>query len=124
MNEKNRPLSPHLTIYRPQFTSVLSIAHRITGVVNFIGLIFFTLWIISASMGEDSFSCIQNFLNSYLGKVFLLGWTLALFYHLLNGIRHLVWDFGFGFELKNAFITGLVVVVTSFILTCFIWICI
>ena len=122
MSQNNRPLSPHLQVYRPQLTSVLSILHRATGVVLAIGTLLLTYWLAAAAGGPESFETAQSIIGSFIGQLFLFGWTFALFYHLCNGIRHLYWDAGFGFELPDVYKTGWAVVVASGVLTVASWI--
>ena len=107
MPSTERPLSPHLQIYRPQITSVLSIVHRLTGVALTLGTLLLTWWLVSAAYGPDAFADAQGFLASWLGQLLLWAFTFALFYHLGNGIRHLAWDFGWGFELSQVRASGL-----------------
>ena len=118
----NRPLSPHLQIYRPQLTSILSIIHRSTGFVLGVGTLLLAWWLIAAAMGPGAFETVQWFNGSWIGRLILLGFTFSLFYHLLNGIRHLFWDIGTGFEIKTVNFTGLVVVVFSMGFTGLAWI--
>ena len=101
MSPMERPLSPHLQIYRPQITSVLSIAHRLTGVALTLGTLLLTWWLVSAAYGPNAFADAQAFVGSWFGQLLLWAFTFALFYHLGNGIRHLAWDFGWGFELSE-----------------------
>ena len=96
---KNRPLSPHLTIYRPQLNSVLSIMHRITGIMLFVGLLLLILWFFSMALGKTSFDLFDYYINSLLGHLILFGCLCALWFHFFTGIRHLFWDFGIGFNL-------------------------
>lgn len=117
----NRPLSPHLQVYKPQLTSVLSILHRGTGVMLFIGLIPLTLWLMSIGASDPLLNCFKDCLRSQLGMVMLIGWSFCLFYHLCNGIRHLFWDMGKGFEMKNVHRSGWTVVFASFALTAGLW---
>ena len=121
MPTRNRPLSPHLQVYKPQLTSVLSILHRGTGVVITMGAVIIAWWVWSVSGSTESFACVSGFLNSVFGKLLLLVWTLCTCYHLSNGIRHLVWDFGFGFELDQAYFSGKLVLATTVILTGMVW---
>ena len=102
----NRPLSPHLQIYKPQLTSVLSILHRITGVALALGTILLVYWLIAVASGPVSFSMAQGLVGAWYGRLLLLGWTFALFFHLVNGIRHLCWDAGYGFDLKTVYASG------------------
>ncbi|MDA9772439.1 succinate dehydrogenase, cytochrome b556 subunit [Amylibacter sp.] len=116
----NRPLSPHLTIYRPQMSSISSILVRITGVSLTLGFILIITWLLSASTNVYYFDCINSILTSWFGIVVLIGSVWALCYHSLGGIRHLIWDMGFGFDLKIADRLGWMVIVGSFILTIFV----
>ena len=122
MANENRPLSPHLQVYRPQLTSVLSILHRITGIGLAIGTLLLVWWLIAAAIGPTAFNTVQSFIGSIIGRILLLGWSFALFYHLSNGIRHLVWDAGKGFELTTAYASGRLVVAGSVVLTAISWI--
>ncbi len=122
MTDLNRPLSPHLQVYRPQWTSVLSISHRITGVALAVGTLLMVYWLAAAASGPEAFASAQELVGSFLGRLFLFGWTFALFYHLCNGIRHLMWDAGYGFELENAYRSGLAVLAGSAGLTVLFWI--
>ncbi len=116
-----RPLSPHFQIYRPQITSVLSITHRITGLILSLGALFLVIWLVLAASGEVAFRAGQAIAGSWLGYAFLILFSLCLFYHLLNGIRHLFWDMGHGFELPTVTRTGWAVVIGTFILTAIAW---
>ncbi len=121
MPSVNRPLSPHLQIYRPQLTSVLSILHRATGVFLSLGALALVYWLLAASQGADAFAAAQGVLGSFVGRLLLLGSTFALFYHLGNGIRHLVWDAGFGFDLRSVTVSGWIVVGAAAVLTLLSW---
>ncbi|MDB4078848.1 succinate dehydrogenase, cytochrome b556 subunit [Amylibacter sp.] len=116
----NRPLSPHLTIYRPQMSSISSILVRITGVSLALGFILIITWLLAASTNIYYFDSINSILTSWFGIVVLIGSVWALCYHSLGGIRHLIWDMGFGFDLKIADRLGWMVIVGSFILTIFV----
>lgn len=122
MATNNRPLSPHMQVYRPQLTSMLSILHRATGVALAFGTLLLVWWLIAAATGPTAFDDVQSFIGSIFGRILLFGWSYALFYHLCNGIRHLVWDSGRGFELNTAYASGWLVVVTSIVLTVICWI--
>ena len=113
----NRPISPHLQVYRPQLTSVLSILHRITGVALAIGTILLVYWLIAAASGPVAFASAEALIGSWIGRILLFGWTFALYFHLTNGIRHLFWDAGFGFELKTVYASGWTVVALAAVLT-------
>ena len=117
-----RPLSPHLQVYRPQITSALSIFHRITGVALAVGTLLLVWWLVAAASSAGAFALAQGFIGSWIGLLLLFGWTLALFYHLCNGIRHLAWDAGFGFELPSVHATGIAVLVATVVLTVAAWI--
>ena len=117
-----RPLSPHLQVYKPQLTSFLSIMHRVSGVVAFMGSLFVMLWLVSLAWDADLYEFLQRIVVSLPVQVVLFFWSLALIYHLLNGIRHLMWDAGKGFELAEIYKSGKLVVVLSFLITGFIWI--
>jgi len=122
MIHNERPLSPDLQIYRPQLTSVLSIAHRLTGVALGIGSPLLVWWLLAAAAGPSAYAALQGFLASWLGLLLLLGWTFSLFYHLCNGIRHLFWDAGYGFDLETIYASGWTVVTVSIGLTLAAWI--
>ena len=118
---KERPISPHLQVYKPQITSVLSIFHRITGVALAFGLILLVAWIFTLSLGEEYFEYFSLFIKSWFGLLILFGFTLALNYHFCNGIRHLFWDAGYGYEIETVHKSGLAVLFVSFSLTTLIW---
>lgn len=121
MTSRNRPLSPHLQVYRPQLTSVLSITHRLSGIALALGTFLLVWWIASVVRGPESFATVQHFIASFIGRLVLFGWTWALFFHLANGIRHLAWDAGWGYELKDTYRSGWLVVVASVVLTLLAW---
>ena len=118
----NRPLSPHLQVYRPQLTSVLSILHRATGIALSVGALYLAIWVMYAASGAGNYEAFQSFNTSILGRILLGGWLFSAFYHLCNGIRHLFWDAGYGFELEDAYRSGWIVVVVSLIATVLSWI--
>ena len=118
---RNRPLSPHLQVYKPQVTSVLSIFHRMTGVALSAGLVLLVGWIFSLSLGENIFKYYAYFLGSWLGLLIMFSFTFALNYHFCNGVRHLFWDAGYGYEISTVYKSGLAVVIISILLTCLIW---
>jgi succinate dehydrogenase / fumarate reductase cytochrome b subunit len=122
MARPNRPLSPHLQVYRWQWTMALSILHRITGVALGAGSLLLVYWLTAAATGPEAYARAQGFIGSWFGLLLLFGFSLALFYHLANGIRHLFWDAGRGFELKTAYASGLAVLVAAVVLTGFAWI--
>lgn len=121
MSMQERPLSPHLQIYRPQWTSVLSITHRLTGVLLSVGLIPLVVWIVALGSGPDAFSSVRVVYSHPLMILVWGAWTFALFYHLCNGVRHLLWDAGYLLDLKGAFVSGLTVVIVAIVLTAISW---
>jgi succinate dehydrogenase / fumarate reductase cytochrome b subunit len=121
MAQVERPLSPHLQVYKPQLTSVLSILHRITGIGLGIGTVLLAWWLVSAAYGPDHFEAARSFIGAWFGRLLLFGFTFSLFYHLCNGIRHLFWDAGWGFQLKTAYASGWLVVIASIGLTIVSW---
>jgi succinate dehydrogenase / fumarate reductase cytochrome b subunit len=121
MATDNRPLSPHLQIYRPQLTSVLSITHRFTGIILSAGLIAVVLWVIALASGPEQYDRFLAVASHPAGLIAMVVWTLALFYHLLNGIRHLLWDAGWLLDLKGAYASGYMVVTGAVLLTALSW---
>ena len=121
METNQRPLSPHLQIYRPQWTSVLSILHRISGVLLSVGTVLMVVWLVALAQGEQAYQAMIAFMSSAPVLLALVGWTLALFYHLLNGIRHLLWDTGTMLELKPARASGWMVAILALVLTAVVW---
>ncbi|MEG3619356.1 succinate dehydrogenase, cytochrome b556 subunit [Magnetovibrio sp. PR-2] len=121
MPDTNRPLSPHLQVYRPQITSVLSILHRITGVALSFAALLLAYWLISAAYGPEAFERAQALLESWFGRLVLFGFTFALFYHMCNGIRHIGWDMRLGFDLPTVRFTGLLSVLVAAALTIITW---
>jgi len=117
-----RPLSPHLQVYKPQITSVMSITHRATGIALAAGTLLLVTWIIVVAVGDPAvYAGFSRFVASWFGMLLLLGWSAALFYHLLNGIRHLFWDAGYGFELPTMQATGYGVLIGTAVLTLLAW---
>ena len=121
MNDFKNPLSPHLQIYRWHISSLLSITHRISGVVNLLALILIFFWLIALSLGTNNYESFLLLINSFFGKFILIGFTWSMIFHLLSGVRHLVWDLGYGFEIKTANISGVVVIISSLVLTIIFW---
>lgn len=117
-----RPLSPHLQVYKPQLTSLTSILHRFSGIALSAGILYLLCWLLAVAQGPESFDRLQDFNGSIIGRLLLLGWSVAFFYHLLNGIRHLAWDAGFGFELKAAYKSGYAVLIGTAVLTVAAWV--
>ena len=122
MTAHDRPLSPHLQVYRPQLTAILSITHRLTGLALLVGTLLFTYWLVAAASGEASYETASEVIGSFFGRLFLFGWSIALFYHLCNGIRHLFWDAGYGYDLPTAYRSGYAVVAGTGALTLIAWI--
>ena len=125
MKTHPRPLSPHLQVYKlhTKVTSMLSITFRVFGAVLMTaGTFFFLLWIVAAAMGESAFAAIQGFYGSWFGYLVLFGLTVVLFYHLTNGIRHLLWDTGFGFDMPTLRKTGAVAIGSAVVLSVLAWI--
>lgn len=121
MGTRSRPLSPHLQVYRFEWTMLLSITHRITGVGLAVGSILLVWWLTALAIGPEYFSTAQTILGSWIGRLLLLGWSWALFYHFCNGIRHLCWDAGWGYEIDTARKSGLAAVAGSVLLTLIFW---
>lgn len=121
MAQRERPLSPHLFIYRPQLTSVLSISHRFTGVGLGVGALFLVWWLLAAAAGPEAYALVEAFFGSWIGIVFLAGFSFSLFYHLANGIRHMFWDAGLGFENETITRTGIVMLLAAIVLTAGAW---
>jgi len=122
MTDNQNPLSPHLQIYRWHISSLLSITHRISGVINLFALILIFFWLLVLSFGEINYESFLLLINSFIGKFFLIGFTWSMSFHLLSGLRHLIWDFGYGFEIKTANISGIIVIISSLILTVIFWV--
>ena len=121
MNDSKNPLSPHLQIYRWHISSLLSITHRISGIINLIALILIFFWLIILSFGASNYELFLLIINSFFGKFILIGFTWSMIFHLLSGIRHLAWDLGYGYEIKTANISGIIVIVFSLALTIIFW---
>jgi succinate dehydrogenase / fumarate reductase, cytochrome b subunit len=121
-SKRSRPLSPNIQIYRPQLTSVLSIANRITGVILSLYAVVLVAWLVAAAEGPHAYATIQVVMQSWAGQIFLFVCTFSFFLHLCGGIRHLVWDAGYGFELGAIYASGWTVVGASTALTAIAWI--
>lgn len=122
MSTRNRPLSPHLTIYRLPLVALMSVSHRATGAALAAGLMALAWWLGAAATGPEAFAAAQGVVGSPLGRLVLLGFTASLFYHLCNGIRHLLWDAGRCYDLKRANLGGKVVLAVTAALTAVAWI--
>ena len=121
MNDSNNPLSPHLQIYRWHISSLVSITHRISGVINLLALILIFFWLLGLSFGESNYELFLLIINSFFGKFILIGFTWSMSFHILSGIRHVAWDLGYGFEIKTANISGIIVIICSLVLTIIFW---
>jgi succinate dehydrogenase / fumarate reductase, cytochrome b subunit len=117
MKYKNNPLSPHLQIYKWQISSLLSIAHRIVGVINIIAITAICIWSLLLLLGTENYQPINSFLNTFLGKFIAVSLCWSFSFHILNELRHLIWDLGYGFDLKVSKITGVLALIGSFVLT-------
>ncbi|MBY6205782.1 succinate dehydrogenase, cytochrome b556 subunit [Halomonas denitrificans] len=120
-SDDQRPLSPHLQIYRWEWTMAGSILHRISGLLLSAGMVLVTVWLVALAAGPDAFGRVQGVLATPVAIALLVGWTLALFYHLLNGIRHLFWDAGMMLDLGPARASAIAVAVTALVLTAVVW---
>ena len=120
---KARPLSPHIQVYKPQLTSFMSILHRITGVVLSFGIVVLVAWLAALADGAEAYADFITCAQSLVGQVILFGLTAALFYHLCNGIRHLMWDSGAGLDIRTAYKTGYAVLAVATLLTALVWLC-
>ena len=121
MSDKN-PLSPHIQIYNWHISSLISISHRITGVINIIALTIICFWIASFLFENSIYSNVQNIFNSFFGKLLVIGITWSFSFQILSEIRHLFWDLGYGFEIKTSKISGVIVIFGSFVITILIYI--
>ncbi len=121
MSSSHRPLSPHLQIYRLPLLAVMSITHRIAGVALAIGLLLLAWWLGALAAGPGAYGAVQAVLGSLIGRVVMLGFTGALFYHLFNGLRHLLWDIGWGFEIPQAYNSGRTVIAVAALATVVTW---
>ena len=118
---ENRPLSPHIQIYKWHISSLVSISHRITGIINFFAITLICFWFAFMLLGETNYQIIKNFLQTFAGKFILIGITWSFSFQMLSEIRHLIMDYGYGFELQKTKVTGLLVIFGSIILTILIY---
>lgn len=121
MSQHERPLSPHLSIYRWPVTMTVSILHRATGLALSAGFVVFCLWLYDAAAGAEAYARFMACADTLLGKLFFIGVSFAFFLHLANGIRHLVWDVGYGFEIKTANASAWFVIVFAVLMTALFW---
>ena len=118
---RTRPLSPHLQVYRPQMTSVMSILHRAAGVVLTTGTLIMTAWLVSLALGKEAYDVVVMVIGHPLGQFVLFGYSVALIYHALNGVRHLGWDLGFGLTIPQVYKNGQIVLFLTVMLTMGLW---
>lgn len=121
---RQRPLSPHLQAYRPQLTSMMSITHRATGVALTTGTLVLAAWLVAVALGGETFAMMAMAVTHPLGQFVLFGYSAALIYHALNGIRHLSWDLGFGLTIPDIYRSGHIVLFLTFLLTACLWLAI
>jgi succinate dehydrogenase / fumarate reductase, cytochrome b subunit len=121
MAKAERPLSPHLQIYRWYLTMALSIAHRVTGSALALGLFLLTWWLLALASGPEAFATVQSVMRSWFGILVLFGYTFVVFFHFANGVRHLVWDAGYGFDPKTAYHSGIAVLAIAGAMTVVTW---
>ena len=121
MKENQNPISPHLQVYRWHVSSLLSITHRIAGVINLLALILIFVWLLSLNLGEYNYELFLLGINTFFGKFILITFTWSMSFHILSGIRHLAWDMGYGFEIKTANISGIIVIIFSLVITIMFW---
>jgi succinate dehydrogenase / fumarate reductase cytochrome b subunit len=118
---KDRPLSPHLQVYKPQITSMTSIFHRMSGVALALGLFMVSWALIALATGEEAYGVFTGFCASIIGQIILIGWSAAFFYHICTGIRHLIRDCGYLYENKHSVISGWIVLIAAFFMTAAVW---
>ena len=121
MSNNGRPLSPHLSIYRWPITMTMSILHRATGVAMSVGFIVLAGWLFDAAMGAETYAAMLSYLDTMVGRLLLIGWSFAFFFHLSNGVRHLIWDIGRGFEKATANASAWFVLLLAIVLTALFW---
>ncbi len=117
-----RPLSPHLQVYRPQLTSVLSIMNRLSGIAISVGTLLMVLWLVGSAGSARGFATMQGFMGSWFGVLLLMGWTVALVYHFVGSLRHLGWDAGYGFDLPEVYASGWAAVAATGVVSVLIWV--
>jgi succinate dehydrogenase / fumarate reductase cytochrome b subunit len=121
MSNHGRPLSPHISVYRWPITMVLSILHRMTGIALSLGFVVLVVWLFDAASGPEAYGVFESVMGSLVGKLLLIGWSFAFFFHLCNGARHLIWDTGRGFEKAQANLSSWTVLISSVALTAVFW---
>ncbi|WP_343312990.1 succinate dehydrogenase, cytochrome b556 subunit [Brucella sp. BE17] len=118
---RQRPLSPHLSIYKPKITMTMSIVHRITGAALYFGTLLLAAWLIAAAVSEEAFNCVNALYGSWIGLLVLFGYTWALLHHLAGGVRHFIWDMGAGLEKHIATKIAAITLIFSLAATVLIW---
>ena len=118
----SRPLSPHLEVYSPQITSVLSIMNRVTGIASSVGTLLLVWWLAAAASGPAAFARVQGFIGSWIGLFVLFGWTASLFYHFFGGLRHLAWDAGYGYSIEATHKSGWAAIIATVVSTILVWV--
>lgn len=118
----NRPLSPHLQVYRWSISMALSILHRVSGIALSVGTLLLTWWLVAAATGPEAFASVQAFMGSAIGLLLLFGWSVALIFHFFTGVRHLVWDAGYGYDAPKYNYSGWAVVIATGVTTLLVWI--
>jgi len=121
MSNHGRPLSPHISVYRWPITMVLSILHRMTGIALSLGFVVLVVWLFDAASGPEAYGVFESVMGSLVGKLLLIGWSFAFFFHLCNGVRHLIWDTGRGVEKAQANLSSWTVLISSVALTAVFW---
>ena len=121
MKDNKNQISSHLQIYRWHISSLLSITHRIAGIINLLALILMFFWLLTLNLGESNYKLFLLIINSFAGKFILIGFAWSMSFHILSGIRHLAWDMGYGFEIKTANISGILVILSSLVATIIFW---
>jgi succinate dehydrogenase / fumarate reductase cytochrome b subunit len=117
-----RPLSPHLQVYRPQLTSVLSIMNRLSGIATAVGTLLLVWWLVASAGSPKGFAAMEGFIGCWFGLLLLFGWTVALLYHFFGGLRHLAWDAGYGLDLPQVYASGYAVLAATAIGTILLWV--
>lgn len=117
MDNVQQPLSPHLQIYKPQLTSVLSITHRATGIFLSLGALVLCFWLVATAAGAGPYATLMHHLGAWYGRLLVCGTLFSLYYHLCNGVRHLVWDVGLGFDIHTTYVSGYAVIVVSLVMS-------
>ena len=121
MSNNGRPLSPHLSVYRWPVTMTISILHRATGVALSVGFVVLAVWLFDAASGAETYAAFMSYADSTAGRLFLIGWSFAFFFHLSNGVRHLFWDIGRGFKIATANASAWFVLFSAVVLTALFW---